>query len=171
MVATAFKKKLRGRVLPSAIPGRNSSQCDCRETQILLCCYRQDITFLEFFPPLPFSMGGQGCILLSHPPHGRCDFLCLQLPRGPPWQLGSVGWGLAPPPLAQALPGLRHPESCGCQTGLLALLCFALLRINKDPVLWAGCPERQAGLGKETEAFSVTLPKGKEKMFSLLWSK
>jgi len=38
---------------------------------------------------------------------------------------------------------------------------FALLGINRDPEPWEGCPERQAGLERETRALSLTLPKEK----------
>lgn len=43
-------------------------------------------------------------------------------------------------------------------------MCFlALLGINRDPELWAGCPERQAGLERETRALSLTLPEKKRR--------
>lgn len=127
------------------------SQCDCRETQDSAVLLKAGHIFSWSF---------------SHrfPWVGR-DALC---------SLTSDMCGVVFS--ACSAPGTR-PGSCARwgrqQRSSLpfARFCSFLLGRNKDPVLWAGCPERQAGLEKETEALSLTFPKENEKMFSLLWRK
>lgn len=118
-----------------------------------------------FFPPWLFHTDGQGCRLLPRFLHACCDFLCLHLHWGPLCQLRGVGSAVTPCRGSHRPPSLRH--SLASEPVKLRMLekpfalFFALLGINRDPEQRAGCPERQAGLERETRALSLTLPKEK----------
>lgn len=127
-----------GRVLPNAIPERNSSQCDCRETQDSAVLLKAGHNFFGVFPTVAIFPGWAG--MHSAPSLSPCA-MWFSLPAAAPGPCpGScAGWA------RQQLPKPPWPRRClasgagkAADVRKASSLCSVLPSLGWTRILYCG---------------------------------